>query len=213
MNSRVLGAGFLVIASLIGVWAWFSGPSNETTATTVSADEPDSTAESEALVEPAESVEEPEEAFVPPKLGQAGELVNLDGWLQTDATSFAEVQGKVTIVQFWTFGCFNCKNTIPHLQEIYADHHDNGLEIVGVHAPEFDFEKDPEAIAAAAVDHGVTWPIALDTNKVNFRAWQPDRRFWPRTFVVDSDGEIRFDKIGEGSYDTLAATVAVLLET
>ena len=152
------------------------------------------------------------EAEAPERRGPAGDLVELDGWLQTDATSFSDFDGQVKIVQFWTFGCFNCKNTIPHLQEIYAAHNGNGLEIIGVHTPEFDYEKDPDSIATAAADLGVTWPIALDTDKRNFRAWQPNRRFWPRTFVVDQEGEIRFEHIGEGAYDELAATVSYLLE-
>ncbi|MDH3681420.1 MAG: redoxin domain-containing protein [Acidimicrobiia bacterium] len=148
----------------------------------------------------------------PERLGPARTLTGLDGWLQTEATSFEDFDGQVRIVQFWTFACYNCKNTIPHLQGIYERWQPEGLEIIGVHAPEFDFERDPEAIAVAAVDHGVIWPIALDTNKLNFRAWQPGRRFWPRTFVVDQSGEIRFDHIGEGRYDELEATVAYLVE-
>ncbi|NNC42992.1 MAG: redoxin domain-containing protein [Acidimicrobiia bacterium] len=147
----------------------------------------------------------------PPVLRAAPDLVDLDGWLQTDAASFSDFDAPVKIVQFWTFGCYNCKNTIPYLQDIYATYRDDGLEIIGVHAPEFAYEADPANIASAAVDLGVTWPIALDTDKVNFRSWQSPRRFWPRTYVIDADGNIRFDRIGEGAYDELEATVAYLL--
>ena len=84
---------------------------------------------------------------------------------------------------------------------------------MGVHAPEFEFERDPEAILAAANDLGVTWPIALDTDRRNFRAWQGSPAYWPRTYVLDQDGLIRFDHIGEGAYEELAETVAVLLES
>ncbi|MEM8922236.1 MAG: redoxin domain-containing protein [Actinomycetota bacterium] len=148
----------------------------------------------------------------PERFGPAGDLVDLDGWLQTDAESFADFDGQVRIVKFWTFACFNCKNTVPHLRGIYERWQPEGLEIIGVHAPEFDFEKDPEAIQQAAIDQGIPWPIALDTRKRNFRDWQPGRRFWPRTFVVDQNGEIRYDHIGEGRYDELEATVAYLIE-
>ncbi|MGI9611690.1 MAG: redoxin domain-containing protein [Acidimicrobiales bacterium] len=148
----------------------------------------------------------------PENLGAAGSLRELDGWLQTDATSFEDFDGQVRIVQFWTFGCYNCRNTIPALQGIYERYRSEGLEIIGVHSPEFDREKEIDAIAAAAIDHGVTWPIALDTNKTNFRDWQPGRRFWPRTFVVDQNGDVRFNHIGEGRYDDLEATVAYLVE-
>lgn len=148
---------------------------------------------------------------VPPMLGNALSLEGLDGWLQTDITGLQDLRGQVVIVQFWTFGCYNCKNTIPYLQDIYAEHKDAGLEIVGVHAPEFDHEKEPDAILAAARDLGVTWPIALDTDRRNFRAWQGSPAYWPRTYVLDQNGLIRFDHVGEGAYDELEQTVAALL--
>ncbi len=148
----------------------------------------------------------------PPVLGQAGDLVDLEGWLQTDATEFSDFDGSVRVVQFWTFGCSNCKNTLENLRSLYDEFEPAGLEVIGVHAPEFDYEADVDAIATAATDLGVRWPIALDTDKTNFRAWQPGRRFWPRTFVLDREGNIRFDRIGEGAYDELNATVAYLIE-
>ncbi len=148
----------------------------------------------------------------PPLLGKHPGIDGLDGWLQTDAEDFEAFDGQVRIVQFWTFGCHNCTATIPHLQEIYADWHDDGLEIIGVHAPEFSYEAEVDNIANAAVDLGVSWPIAIDTEKKNFRSWQGNRRFWPRTYVLDQNGEIRFDRIGEGKYDELAETVAYLIE-
>ncbi len=150
----------------------------------------------------------------PPDLGPAMELVNLDGWINSDGAGLASAadSGQVRIIQFWTFGCYNCKNTLPFLQDIYAEWQPKGLEIVGVHAPEFDREAVPANIEAAAADLGVTWPVALDTDKRNFRSWQGSRRFWPRTYVVDQNGQIRFDHIGEGSYDELEATVAYLIE-
>ncbi len=150
---------------------------------------------------------------IPPMLGNALALTDLDGWLQTNVSSLQDLRGQVVIVQFWTFGCYNCKNTIPHLQDIYAEYKDDGLEIVGVHTPEFAYEEDPDAILGAAAELGVTWPIALDTDRRNFRAWQGSPAYWPRTYVLDQDGLIRFDHIGEGKYDELEATVASLLGT
>ncbi len=149
----------------------------------------------------------------PENLGPAGTLTDLDGWLQTDATQFEDFDGQVRIVQFWTFGCINCKNTLDQIGFLYDTYGPDGLEVIGVHTPEFDFEKDPDAIAEAAVNLNVTWPIALDTRKTNFRSWQEGRRFWPRTYVVDANGDIRFDHIGEfggSSYDELEATIAYL---
>ena len=144
-------------------------------------------------------------------LGPAKGLARLDGWLQTDITSLEDLRGKVVVVQFWTFGCINCKNTLANLRALYDQHQGEDFEVVGVHSPEFSYEEDPVAIGEAAVDLGVTWPIALDTDKFNFFRWQGGRAYWPRTYVLDRDGHIRFDHIGEGAYDELNETVIALL--
>ena len=170
-----------------------------------------STSTSVATTEP-DAVEDEAVAEDPlPDLGPAMELVGIDGWLQADVESLEDLRGKVVVVQFWTFGCHNCKATIPNLEALYAEHGGADFEIVGVHSPEFDYEKDPDAIAAASEELGVTWPIALDTDKRSFRSWQGSPAYWPRTYVLDREGHIRFDHIGEGAYEELNETVAALL--
>lgn len=175
---------------------------------TVASNETASVAEPDSA-DVAQSTAQPQ---APPVLAeQAAPLTNLDGWLQSDIDELSDLRGQVVVVQFWTFGCINCKRTLANLADMYNTYRADGLEIVGVHAPEFEYERDIDNIAAAAVELGVTWPIALDTEKTNFRAWQGERRFWPRTYVVDRTGRLRFDHIGEGKYDELQATVAYLL--
>ena len=148
----------------------------------------------------------------PPLLDKSPEsLTDLDGWLQSDIASLDELEGQVVIVQFWTYSCRNCTATIPYLQALYERYQDDGLEIVGVHSPEFDFEKDPANVAEAAEELGVTWPIALDTERTNFREWQGRPAYWPRTYVLDERGRVRYNNLGEGAYDQLAETVAWLL--
>lgn len=145
-------------------------------------------------------------------LGQRLDLVNLDGWLNTEISELDELDGKVVVLEMWTFGCFNCQNRIPHTQELYARTSRDDLEIVGVHAPEFDFEREIPAIVDATERFGVTWPVAIDTEKENFRAWQEGgRRFWPRTYVIDQNGDVRFNHIGEGAYDELDDVVDFLI--
>ncbi len=181
---------------------------DQTTATQVS--QPPTTADTQGP-DPAPIEAAPIEA--PPILDDSpGNLTDLDGWLQTDATEFAAFDGQVRVVQFWTFSCINCKRTLPNLIALYEKFQPQGLEVIGVHSPEFDFEKDPLAIQKAADELGVVWPIAIDSNKTNFRSWQPGSRFWPRTFVLDQNGKVRFDHIGEGAYDELNATVEHLIE-
>ena len=87
------------------------------------------------------------------------------------------------------------------------------FEILGVHAPEFSFEADVNNIIEAADQLGVNWPIALDTDKLNFRKWQPgSTNFWPRTYVIDQNGDIRYDHIGEGNYEELRETIRYPIE-
>ncbi len=160
----------------------------------------------------AEADAQPALGEAPPRLGAYQELVDLDGWINSNAVDLSSFDGQVRIVKFWTFGCVNCKNTLPHLRDIYGRWEPQGLEIIGVHSPEFDYESDPDAVAQATVDQNIPWPVALDTNKTNFRSWQGSRRFWPRTYVIDQAGQIRYDHVGEGRYDRLEATVSFLIE-
>ncbi len=148
----------------------------------------------------SESVDETPEPI--PVLGRADTLTGLDGWLNTDAASLEVIRAanELTILQFWTFGCYNCKNTLEALSQIYADFGDRGVEIIGVHAPEFSYEADVDNIIAAAAELGVTWPIALDTDKRNFHRWQEGpTAYWPRVYLIDGDNQIRLDKRGDRS--------------
>ena len=154
-------------------------------------------------------------AAAPPELPDRGlhPPLESDGpWLQSSVNSLEELRGSVVALQFWTFACSNCRATMPHMRALYDSAHPRGLEIVGVHAPEFDFEAEVDAIVEAAADLGVVWPIALDTEKRAFHSWQEGTRsFWPRIYLIDRRGHIRYDHIGEGRYAEIAAGVEALL--
>ena len=223
---RYLAVGVLVagIASIV----WTAGRDDDSgggDVTTAGQDPPSSgvTVASNAGAEPAEAdtsataVSTTTVALVPIEvLGEADTLTGLDGWLNTEATSLEEIRAanKLTVVQFWTFGCRNCKNTLQALGQLYADFSDHGVEIVGVHSPEFSYEADVDNIIEAAAELGVVWPIALDTNKRNFHRWQEGPiAYWPRVYVIDGDNQIRFDRRGDGraTYQKLHETVEQLL--
>ena len=148
-----------------------------------------------------------------PNRGPHPEFLEVQEWIQTNATEFDEFDGKVLAVQFWTFGCHNCQATYPHMRDLHAKYAGEDFEVIGVHAPEFDFEDDVDAVRAAAEENGLVWPIAIEfeETKANFRSWQ-DRRFWPRLFLIDSDGNVRYDHIGEGAYDEIDAAVGALID-
>jgi len=204
-------------------------PAREPTAAPIESDAPESDlSESDTVTgqTPAEAAEpavedvDPEPTATadpgidaPENFGPRMDLVDIDGWLNTDATSIDEFNGQVLLVEMWTFGCHNCKARIPFNQSYYEEFADENFEILGVHAPEFSYEADVSNIVAAAEDLGVVWPIALDPEKLNFRAWQPGTTsYWPRTYVIDQNGDIRYDHIGEGKYEELRETILYLIE-
>lgn len=200
---RVAAIAALVAIAVVLVAAMQGGTSSDTATAAVAPDPTDS------------AVAEPTPTPTPiPVLRTAPTLSELDGWLNSGDTTLEEIiaGNDVTVVQFWTYDCFNCVNTLPAMRQLYENYGDDGLEIVGVHAPEFSYERDPDNVAQALVDLDVTWPVALDTERLNFRFWQDGgRRFWPRTYIIDSEGNIRFDHIGEGKYTEIDETVARLL--
>ncbi len=226
---RYLALGVLVAGLAAIVWTAVRGDGGDDpaagpeTAVTGAADPVDGTERADPVTEAPEAAA-PETTVatttVPPEpievLGTADTLTNLDGWLNTDATSLEEIRAanKLTVVQFWTFGCRNCKNTLDALGRLYTDFRDQGVEIVGVHSPEFSYEADVNNIIEASADLGVIWPIALDTDKRNFHRWQPGNiGYWPRVYVIDGDNQIRFDRTGDGraTYQKLYETVEQLL--
>ena len=217
MNGRlvpVLGLAVLIGLALAAV-VWRSGddvPTAERSTEAAAASAASASPSDSAATTEAPPPSEPAPSTTIPVLRAAPSLEGLDGWLQSHVRSLTELRGKVVVLQFWTFGCINCKRTLPHLQELAATHAEDEFEIVGVHSPEFTYEEDPVAIQEAADQLGVTWPIALDTEQTSFFAWQGSPAYWPRTYVIDRNGDIRFDHVGEGAYEELAAVVAALLE-
>ena len=146
-----------------------------------------------------------------PNMGPHPEFLPVQQWLQTDATHLSDFSGKVLAVQFWTFGCHNCQATWPHMRRLHEAYAGENFEIVGIHAPEFSYEREVENVAEAAIENELVWPIAIDNEKLNFRSWQ-ERRFWPRLFLIDGNGNVRYDHIGEGRYAEQTAAVGALID-
>ena len=126
----------------------------------------------------------------------APELTGLGQWFNSPPLTLRSLRGKVVLVDFWTFSCINCVRTIPGLRALYERYKPFGLEIVGVHSPEFGFEKVPKNVEDAAKRLRVTWPVAMDNNLLTWRAF--DNHYWPATYFVDRAGKIRYDHVGEG---------------
>ncbi|OHA83667.1 MAG: hypothetical protein A2408_02435 [Candidatus Yonathbacteria bacterium RIFOXYC1_FULL_52_10] len=132
-----------------------------------------------------------------------------DAWLNSPEITEETLSGKVVLVDFWTYSCVNCLRTIPHLQKLWERYKDKGLIIIGVHTPEFAFEKDPDNVALAIERLGVAWPVVLDNDRTNWEAFA--NRYWPAKYLTDTKGNIIYTHFGEGAYEeTEAAIVAAL---
>ncbi|AFU60119.1 thiol-disulfide isomerase [Candidatus Nitrososphaera gargensis Ga9.2] len=141
----------------------------------------------------------------------APELAQISGYINTDLVTLADLRGKVVLIDFWTYSCINCIRTIPYLNAWYEKYADDGLVIVGVHTPEFEFEKDYDNVKAAVEKFGIKYPVAQDNDKGTWKAYE--NRYWPRKYLVDNEGYIRYDHIGEGSYaETEKVIQSLLLE-
>ena len=113
------------------------------------------------------------------------------------------------LVEFWTYSCFNCQNAQPHINALYEKYRDDGLLVVGVHSPEFGFEKDISNVREAVEQAGIEYPVVLDNDYAIWNAY--DQRFWPAWYVIDADGFIRFRHFGEGAYDETEQKIRELL--
>jgi thiol-disulfide isomerase/thioredoxin len=139
----------------------------------------------------------------------APELTKITGFINSKPITLADLRGKVVLVDFWTYSCINCIRTIPYLNAWYEKYADKGLEIVGVHTPEFEFEKDYNNVQAAVEKFHIRYPVAQDNEKQTWNAY--DNRYWPRKYLIDADGYIRYDHIGEGGYAETEKVIQSLL--
>ena len=164
----------------------------------VATDEPQASAHA-SIVTPATG----DEKTVP-------EIEGIASWINSEPITFEEQRGKVVLVDFWTYTCINCIRTLPFLKAWHEKYADKGLVIVGVHTPEFDFEKDRDNVIEATEGFGLEWPIAQDNDFKTWRAFS--NRYWPAKYLVDKDGYIRYTHFGEGAYEETELWIRGLLE-
>jgi len=130
-------------------------------------------------------------------------------WLNSPPLTPEALRGKVVMVDFWTYSCINCLRALPYVESWYEKYKDHGLVVIGVHAPEFAFEKDPGNVRRAVADLKVTYPVALDND---YAIWQAfNNQYWPAHYFIDATGRIRGHHFGEGNYDESEQTLRKLL--
>jgi len=140
----------------------------------------------------------------------APELKNIAAWLNSDPRTIESLKGKVVLIDFWTYSCINCQRTQPYLNAWYDKYKDDGFVILGVHAPEFAFEKVTSNVQKAVVDANIKYPVALDNNFATWNAYE--NRFWPAKYLIDKDGQVRYTHFGEGDYAETEETIQALLK-
>lgn len=139
----------------------------------------------------------------------APEFRGIARWLNSEPLTVADLRGSVVLVDFWTFSCVNCVRTFPFLRALYARYRSAGLRIVGVHSPEFAFEREVANVEGAIRRHGLRYPVAMDNEMETWRAYR--NNYWPHVYLIDASGRIRFDHIGEGGEGEIEEHVRALL--
>lgn len=147
-----------------------------------------------------------------PNLPIEGQLPPLDGavqWLNSAPLTAEQLKGKVVLIDFWTYSCINCLRTLPYVKAWADKYRDQGLVVIGVHAPEFAFERDVKNVTEAMTDLGIHYPVAIDNDYKIWRAF--DNQYWPAHYFADAKGQIRYHHFGEGAYDESERVIQALL--
>ncbi len=130
-------------------------------------------------------------------------------WLNSAPLTVRDLKGSVVLVQFWTFSCINCQRTLPSIVRWHQQYAAQGLKVIGIHTPEFAFERDANNVKQALQKHQITYPVPIDND---FKTWKAySNEYWPHLFLADRQGLLRYDHIGEGAYDTTEQTIRRLL--
>ncbi len=140
---------------------------------------------------------------VAPELSGGGE------WINSEPLTMQALRGKVVLIDFWTYGCYNCRNTLPAMQGWWKEFSSQGLVIIGVHTPEFAAEHEIANVRNAVIQHEIAWPVVQDNDYAIWNAYR--NHYWPHFFLVSRSGIIVYDHIGEGAYDLTAQKIAETL--
>jgi cytochrome c biogenesis protein CcdA/thiol-disulfide isomerase/thioredoxin len=140
----------------------------------------------------------------------APNFIGITNWINSPPLKIEELKGKVVLVDFWTYTCINCIRTLPYVTSWYEKYKDDGFVVVGVHTPEFEFEKDTKNVENAMKQYGINYPVAQDNNYTTWNNYS--NRYWPAKYLIDKNGTIRYVHFGEGEYDKTEMAIQKLLE-
>jgi len=144
-------------------------------------------------------------------LKKAPDLVGIAHYLNTTPEELAqEIEGKVVLYDIWTYSCINCIRTLPYITAWDDKYAEQGLLVIGIHSPEFEFEKVPENVEISIQKHGINYPVVMDNDMETWQAFE--NRYWPRKYIADHEGYIRYDHIGEGGYQETEKIIQQLIK-
>ena len=130
-------------------------------------------------------------------------------WINSEPLKLKDLRGRVVLIEFWTFGCINCRNTLPFVKGWHDRYHDKGLIVIGVHSPEFDEEKNVESLRGQGASLGIRYTVVTDNDYQTWNAYKVEA--WPTIFLLDKEGRIRWTHVGEGNYDDTERLIQKLL--
>ena len=137
------------------------------------------------------------------------EFQGISEWINSPPLTTKDLLGKVVLVQIWTLGCINCQRTLPYVTSWDRKYASKGLQTIGIHTPEFPFERDSKNIRRAIAKHGIKYPVGVDNDFQTWKAYKNE--YWPHLFLADRQGIIRYDRIGEGAYNETEQKIRELL--
>ena len=137
------------------------------------------------------------------------EFQDIEQWINSAPLSIQNLEGKATLIHIWTFGCINCQRTLPYVIRWHEQYSKQGLNVIGIHTPEFGYERDIGNVKRAIQQRGIIYPNAIDNKFTMWKAY--DNQYWPHLFLADRQGIIRYDHVGEGAYNTTEKTIQRLL--
>jgi thiol-disulfide isomerase/thioredoxin len=144
-----------------------------------------------------------------PNDSPAPEFAGIDGWLNSEPLDMAQLRGKVVLVDFWTYSCINCAHTLPALVKWHRAYKDQGLVIIGVHTPEFPYERETAGLQKAMRRFHIEYPVAQDNHYATWQAY--NNQYWPAQYLIDRDGKIVGQHFGEGGYEEMEQAIRDLL--
>lgn len=139
----------------------------------------------------------------------APEFTGIEKWLNSEPLTMESLRGKVVLVDFWTYTCINCIRTLPYVTSWYQKYKDQGLVVVGVHTPEFPFERSTPNVEKALQRFGITYPVAQDNRYATWTAYR--NQYWPAAYLIDKQGKVVYSHFGEGRYKETEAEIQRLL--